>query len=63
MARNGFKVLDSDIHVIEPPDLLATLYRPRVQGAGSQRTHGIRRMAKRRIVPGRSRWRAMGPRE
>ena len=27
MVRNGFKIMDSDMHVLEPPDLWQTRYR------------------------------------
>jgi len=33
MAHKNFKVLDSDIHIIEPADSLAALHRPRVSGS------------------------------
>ena len=43
MARNGFKVLDSDMHVMEPPDLWQNYTsadfrgpRPQVPGRGHE---------------------------
>ena len=30
MANHGFKVLDSDMHILEPADLMAALYREEI---------------------------------
>ncbi len=41
MAKNGFKVFDSDMHIMEPPDLweryIAPEFRPKRRAAGPPR--------------------------
>jgi hypothetical protein len=32
MAKNGFKVMDSDMHIIEPPDLWERYMEPEFKG-------------------------------
>ena len=46
MARNGFKVLDSDMHVMEPPDLWQTYTDPKFRDRapefrGVETSHGF----------------------
>ena len=39
MARNGFKVLDSDLHIIEPADLWQRYIDPEFRDRAPPRTH------------------------
>lgn len=44
MAKNGFKVLDSDMHIIEPPDLWQRYPQPYVQGILGHEDAGMTQM-------------------
>ncbi len=40
MAKQGFKVMDSDIHVMEPRDLWQQYIKPQYKDRAPQFTHG-----------------------
>ena len=39
MAKNGFKILDSDMHIMEPPDLWERYIDSKFKGARAARRH------------------------
>ena len=41
MAKNGFKAMDSDMHVFEPADLVAALHRQEISRARAQRAQSL----------------------
>jgi predicted TIM-barrel fold metal-dependent hydrolase len=56
VAKNGFRVLDSDMHIMEPPDLWQRYIDPRFRDRAPQGVTSSNVQELRTVFPGRETW-------